>query len=32
MRTVLAPFCAFGVDMGSHLARSLDGTGLGGPV
>jgi len=30
MRTA-ALFCAFGVGMGSHLARPLDGNGLGGP-
>jgi|APThiThiocy_ev2_2_1041544.scaffolds.fasta_scaffold00616_3 hypothetical protein len=31
MRTAAAPFRAFGVGMGSHLARPLDGNGFGGP-
>ncbi len=31
MRTAAAPLHAFGADMGSHLARPLDGNGLGGP-
>jgi hypothetical protein len=30
MRTAAAPFRAFGIYMGSHLARPLDGNGLGG--
>ena len=30
MITAAAPFRAFGVDMGSHLACSRDGNGWGG--